>query len=108
MVPWKQPRLLKVAGVTPASGGWQVMVVPTALGELSGHRVRPDPVVLTWGPGSKAWGLWPFASAGASSLEAVGSEQALVQPQSPEVPPYYSRSAVPCSMTKMGIWLTNL
>nr|XP_044998678.1 tumor suppressor candidate 2-like [Jaculus jaculus] len=39
--------------------------------------------------GSKARGLWPFASvAGGSGLEAAGTEQALVRPRTRAVPPF--------------------
>uniref|UniRef100_A0A8C0WCY3 Tumor suppressor candidate 2 n=1 Tax=Castor canadensis TaxID=51338 RepID=A0A8C0WCY3_CASCN len=39
--------------------------------------------------GSKARGLWPFASATrGSGPEAAGAEQALVRPRSPAVPPF--------------------
>ncbi|XP_063492562.1 tumor suppressor candidate 2 isoform X1 [Symphalangus syndactylus] len=39
--------------------------------------------------GSKARGLWPFASAaGGGGSEAAGAEQALVRPRSRAVPPF--------------------
>ncbi|KAI2529783.1 TUSC2 isoform 4 [Pan troglodytes] len=39
--------------------------------------------------GSKARGLWPFASAaGGGGSEAAGAEQALVRPRGRAVPPF--------------------
>ncbi|KAK1332662.1 hypothetical protein QTO34_007345 [Cnephaeus nilssonii] len=88
--PWRQPTLRKTAAAAPASGG---------RGRNGGadcpvRAKRPRGPPCAGGPdmgtsGSKARGLWPFASAaGGGGPEAVAAEQALVRPRGRVVPPF--------------------